>query len=302
MRHTDRFSGWVILTVAICFASCTISTETPSAGNTPPPPATRTPIPTATLTPTPIPTPTRTPRPGLEKLQLEIIAVYPHDPTAYTEGLVYDNGLLYESTGSYPASTLSTLREVKLKTGEVLRTFLLQPEFYAEGLALINGQLVQLTWQQSTAFLYDRSTFESKSTFSYDGEGWGLCFDGTYFFMSDGTPTITVRDPGTFAPISTIEVQLQGEPVLEINELECVGEELYANVWHTENILRTDKNTGRVNGVIDASGLLMPDEATQAGPEGWLNGIAYNADKDTFYITGKLWPKLFEVRFVPAEP
>jgi glutaminyl-peptide cyclotransferase len=292
MRHTHKLVAGVILTI---LAGCQILT-TPSP--------TVTPTATATATSTPFPTSiaTATQSAEIERLRPEVIATYPHDNSAYTEGLVYDRGLLYESTGSYPESTLSTLREVELETGQVLRSLNLQPEYYGEGLALVNGQLIQLTWKGQIAFVYDRSTFQAAGQLTYNGEGWGLCFDGTHLYMSDGSSTITVRDPASFNPVSTIEVRQEGQPVLEINELECVGEEIYANVWHSENILRINKRTGRVNGVIDASGLRTTDEIAAAGPEDVLNGIAYNPDTDTFYITGKRWAKLYEVRFVQATP
>lgn len=241
----------------------------------------------ATLTPTPT-------RP-VEQLHPEVIATFPHDTRAFTEGLLFDRGLLYESTGEYGSSTV---REVDPPSGKVLRTMALSPNLFGEGLALVNDRLIQITWREHTAFIYDRETFSQLGQISYAGEGWGLCFDGQWLYMSDGSSAITARDPQSLAVQKSLAVTLDNQPVQMINELECVDDVIYANVWHTDRILRIDKATGRVTGVIDASGLLTADEAARAGREGVLNGIAYNPQHDTFLITGKLWPKLFEVRFV----
>jgi glutaminyl-peptide cyclotransferase len=148
--------------------------------------------------------------------------------------------------------------------------------------------------------VYDRATFEPLGTFSYEGEGWGLCFDGTTLYMSDGSSTISLRDPATFEPLGALPVTLYGRPLYDLNEMECAGDVIYANVWHTDAIVRIDKASGEVTAVIDASGLLAPEQRAAAGREGVLNGIAYNPADDTFFITGKLWPLMFRVRFVPG--
>jgi glutaminyl-peptide cyclotransferase len=258
---------------------------------------------TSTNTPMPAPTvastPTTSPESGsvAERLIPEIVATYDHDPASFTQGLVFDHGLLYESAGEYGASDL---REVDPHTGTVLRKVDLPDQYFAEGLALVNDELIQLTWREQTAFVYDLATFEEQTPFSYQGEGWGLCYDGTQLYLSDGSSTITLHDPQTFALVDSITVTLSGQPVSRLNELECVGEFIYANVWHTDSILQIDKRTGQVVAVIDASGLLTAEQEGAAGHEGVLNGIAYDPETDHFYITGKLWPLMFEVRFVPA--
>jgi glutamine cyclotransferase len=226
----------------------------------------------------------------------EVISVYPHDTGAYTEGLLWYNGYLYESTGQYG---LSTLRKVDPKTGEIVQSISLPQEYYGEGLARVGDKLIQLTWKTQIAFIYNLDTFEQIGTYQYQGEGWGLCNDGRYLYMSDGTPFLQLRDQDTFDLFFSGLVTLQGGYVNELNELECVGDYVYANVWHTEYIAKIDKMNGVVVAVIDCSSLLTADERTQlTSSEAVLNGIAYDPETDTFLITGKYWPKMFEVRFV----
>jgi glutaminyl-peptide cyclotransferase len=277
----------------------------PAPAETPLPSPPPTVVTTATAAPTPTPTelstPTITPTSEsggvVERLIPEIIASYDHDPASFTQGLVFDKGILYESAGEYGASDL---REVDPQTGTVLRKVDLPDQYFAEGLALVNDELIQLTWRERTAFVYNLATFEERDPFAYESEGWGLCYDGTQLYLSDGSSTITLYDPQTFGPEGAITVTLSGQPVSRLNELECVGDFIYANVWHTDSILQIVKETGRVAAVIDASGLLTPEQERAAGSEGVLNGIAYDAETDHFYITGKRWPLMFEVRFVPA--
>ena len=228
----------------------------------------------------------------------EVISVRDHDPNAWIQGLVLHDGLFYESTGRYGESTL---RAVDPATGAVQQQIELPEDYFAEGLALVDDRLIQLTWKENTAFVYDAETFEQVSTFEYEGEGWGLCYDGEWIYMTDGTPFIDLRDPETFELIFSGAVTLQGQPVPNLNELECVGDSLYANVWQTDFIVQIDKSNGVVTGVIDASSLLTEDERAELESGAVLNGIAYDAENDVFLITGKLWPKLFEVRFVEAE-
>lgn len=225
----------------------------------------------------------------------QVLSVRPHDTNAYTEGLVWYDGFLYESSGLY---TRSNLRKVDPQTGQVLRRIDDPGQVFGEGLALDGNRLIQLTWHEGVAYLYDLDTFAQTGTFSYAGEGWGLCFDGGRFYMTDGSANISVRDAASFAVKGQLHIAQDGVPVTMLNELECVGDSLYANVWKTDEILRIDKGTGRITGFVDASGLLSSQELEAAGSEGVLNGIAYDSMHDTFYITGKLWPKLFEVRFV----
>jgi glutamine cyclotransferase len=229
-----------------------------------------------------------------ERLKVEVVSVRPHDPEAFTQGLLLHDGSLYESAGNYGKSSL---REVDPKTGVVKRKVAVPPEYFAEGLALVDDRLIQLTWKEEKALVYNRADFKPMGEFRYDGEGWGLCWDGTRIVMSDGSDRLTFRDPKTFATLSTLNVTRDGKPAPELNELECVDGVVWANVWQSDDILRIDPKDGRVTGVVDASGLLTPEERQKTDV---LNGIAWDPAAKTFLITGKLWPKMFEVRFVPA--
>jgi glutaminyl-peptide cyclotransferase len=237
--------------------------------------------------------------PALEHLMPEIVSVYPHDPDAFTQGLLLHNGLLYESTGLRGESTL---RIVEPLSGAVLRSIDVSEPYFAEGLALVDDYLIQLTWQEETAFVYDVNTLEMYAAFSYTGEGWGLCYDGEQLYLSDGSATLSVRNPETFAEIARIDVTLAGEPVTQLNELECVGDDVYANVWHTELIMRIDKTSGIVTAVVDTTNLLTPEQRATLNSSATLNGIAYDEATGNFFITGKLWAWMFEVRFVPQNP
>ncbi len=237
-------------------------------------------------------------------LRPEVLDTRPHDPTSFTQGLLLHDGSLYESDGnccpSY--STYSTLREVDPLTGEVIRSIDLDPQYFAEGLERVDDRLIQLTWQEGVAFVYDIATLEQVDTLEYTGEGWGLCYDGSLLYMSDGSPYITLRDPQTFEVVDRGLVTLMGTPVQNINELECVGDLIYANIWQEDYIIQIDKTNGNVVGVIDASGLLSEEaQATIAAGSEVLNGIVYQPESETFLITGKHWPNLFEVTFVEAE-
>lgn len=224
------------------------------------------------------------------EIRPEIVRTLPHDPTAFTQGLVFHQGRLLESTG---LRGRSTLRLVVPETGVVERRVQLARGHFGEGLALVGSELIQLTWQEHLALRYDLD-FEPRGTFEYDGEGWGLCYDGTRLVMSDGSSKLTFRDPKTFTVLGAVDVTSDGVPVRNLNELECVGSLVYANVWQTDTILRIDAASGRVVTRIDASGLLTPSEASRADV---LNGIAFEPKSGHFFLTGKLWPKLFEVRF-----
>lgn len=220
----------------------------------------------------------------------EVIRVYPHDPGAFTQGLLFYGGKLYESTG---LRGRSSLRRVALATGVVEAKLELANDLFGEGLALAGDRLIQLTWQNHVALVYDLA-FERVGSFDYEGEGWGLCDDGRRLIMSDGSSHLFFRDRDSFALISDVDVSHHGRPVPRLNELECVGSLVYANVWQTNVIVRIDPATGHVLSTIDASGLLSAQEAAQADV---LNGIAYDEASGHFFITGKLWPRLFEVRF-----
>ncbi len=228
--------------------------------------------------------------------RLEVIRTFPHDPEAYTQGLVYYDGRLFESTGLHGESTL---RELDPRTGEVIRTVALDDEYFAEGLARVDSSLVQLTWTEGTAFVYDLESFELLSTFEYDTEGWGLCHDGEALYMTDGSATLYRRDPRTFAVLDTRRITRGGRALSGVNDLACVDSDLYANVLDTDIIVRIDKEAGEVLSQIDASGL-VPDGGRPDHDQAVLNGIAFDPEAETFFLTGKLWPTMFEVQFHPG--
>lgn len=221
-----------------------------------------------------------------------IVRVYPHDPKAFTQGLQYVDGVLYEGTGQ---NGQSSIRKVELATGKVLQKRDVSAEHFGEGITVWKNDLIELTWQTHIAFVYDRVTFQPKKQFSYPGEGWGLTDDGTNLVMSDGTDELRVLDPGTFAEKRRIKVTAAGAPLRRLNELEYVKGEIFANVWTTDYVARIAPDTGRVAGYIDLRGLLTPVERASTDV---LNGIAYDAAADRLFITGKLWPKVFEIKIV----
>ena len=221
-----------------------------------------------------------------------VVHTYPHDPQAFTQGLVYLDGFLYEGTG---LNGQSSIRKVRLENGEVLQIQKLDSQYFGEGIAVIGDTIYELTWQSEVGFLYDRATFGRKGTFSYRGEGWGLTYDGQRLIMSDGSSSLRFLDPATQKELSRIQVKDGGMPVANLNELEYVKGEVFANVWETHRIARISPKTGRVTGWIDLEGLLTPREAQAAQV---LNGIAYDAVGNRLFVTGKLWPKLFEIEIM----
>jgi glutaminyl-peptide cyclotransferase len=222
-----------------------------------------------------------------------VVRIYPHDPDAYTQGLIFRSGFLFESTGRYGQSTL---RKVELETGRVVQQHLLDAAYFAEGLTELNSQLVQLTWRSQLAFVYDLASFAPHRTFGYSGEGWGLSHNQQEFILSDGTETLRFLDPGTFRETRRVVVRDRGVPVNQLNELEYVRGEVYANVWHTDRIARISPQSGQVTGWIDLRGLLSP--VYRLDPEAVLNGIAYDSTNNRLFVTGKLWPQLFEIEVV----
>ena len=230
-----------------------------------------------------------------QRLGVQVLSVRPHDPGAFTQGLLSNGGLLYESTGLVGQSSL---REVDPGSGDVVRRLDVPPPIFAEGLALVGDRLIQITWQNGVAFVYDRATFDKIGEFQYTGEGWGLCFDSQRLVMSDGSNQLFFRDPQTFDLLGQVSVLRDGQPVVRLNELECVGDQVYANVWQTDEIVKIDRDSGRVTATIDASGLLSPQEQISRSADDVLNGIAYDPDSGTFLVTGKRWPRLYEVSFV----
>ena len=230
--------------------------------------------------------------PVVRSFRVDVLRELAHERDAYTQGLVWWNDQLFESTGR---TGESTLRRLDPQTGRVEQRIDLPDQYFGEGLALVDRRLLMLTWTSERAFTYDRDSFELGPTFQYQGEGWGLCHDGDRLVMSDGSDRLTFRDPDTFEAIGEQFVRLRGQPLHRLNELECVDGSVYANVWEEDFLVRIDPETGRVADYIDASGLLQGDDLI--GSE-VLNGIAYDPTAETFYLTGKWWPKMFEVRFV----
>lgn len=248
----------------------------------------------------------------VEFLIPEVIDERPHDDGAWTQGFLVHEGVLYESTGEDSDTEVTSLRAVDPLTGEILRLFE-NPDIYGEGLALVGDRLIQLSWKDGIAVVYDRETFEQVDQFTYEGQGWGLCYDGEQLYMSDGNPFLQVRDPETFELKYSLAVTFQGWTIKGIpaqnqfvdlsrlNELECVGDYIYANIWTTEYIMKIDKTNGVVEALIDATNLREYKQEDESYTPSYLNGIAYLPESDTFLLTGKKWPRMFEVRFVPQQ-
>ncbi len=231
--------------------------------------------------------------PGPVRYGYRVVHTYPHDPQAFTQGLVFRDGFLFESTG---LAGRSSLRKVRLETGEVLQQRNLDSQHFAEGLADWRDRLIQLTWRSGIGFVYDMTTFDPRRTFPYSGEGWGLARDANRLIMSDGTATLRFLDPDSLAEVGRLTVTEDGSPLQNLNELEVVKGVIYANLWQTDDIAMIDARSGQVTGRIDLTGLLTPQE--RAGVD-VLNGIAYDAANDRLFVTGKLYPRLFEIKIEP---
>ncbi|MFW5714064.1 MAG: glutaminyl-peptide cyclotransferase [Brevefilum sp.] len=230
-----------------------------------------------------------------EHMTYEVLNAYPHDPEAFTQGLIFLDGFLYESTGLYGESTL---RKVVLETGEVLEKIDLSPDYFAEGLTVWKDTLIQLTWREGTGYVYSLSDFSLLQNFTYPTEGWGLTQDGERLIMSDGSATLFFLDPETFLAEESVTVTYHGEEIRQINELEYIRGEIFANIWKTDQIIRIDPDTGEVLGWIDLTDILPP-EARDADTD-VLNGIAYDPAGDRLFLTGKRWPVLYEVRLITS--
>ena len=226
----------------------------------------------------------------------EVINTYPHDRNAFTQGLVYEDDVLYEGTG---LKGRSSLREVELETGKVLQKLDLVAQYFGEGITIWGDEIIPLTWQSHVGFVYDKDSFELLHEFSYPTEGWGITHDSKRLIMSDGTSTLHFLDPETLEEIGSIQVFDGNGPLVRLNELEYINGEVYANIWQTDLITRIELDTGRVTGWIDLTGLLSTEDLTQSVDV--LNGIAYDAEHDRLFVTGKLWPKLFEIRLIPQD-
>lgn len=229
------------------------------------------------------------PQPVAPVATVDVIRSFPHDTSAYTQGLVWHGGFLYESTGR---TGYSSLRKVQLDSGKVLRRVEIPAPTFAEGLALFGGRLYQLTWQDQVGFVYELDTFRRVGTFPYEGEGWGLTTDGRALILSDGSSQLRFLDPNGYRELRSVSVKDGTEFVNDLNELEWVKGEVWANVWHTNRIARIDPRSGAVKGWVDLTGVMGP----QPDPEAVANGIAYDAEHDRLFVTGKLWPTLFEIR------
>jgi glutamine cyclotransferase len=234
-----------------------------------------------------------------------VIHTFPHDPNAFTQGLAYRDGFLYEGTGRYGRSSL---RKVKLETGEVLQHADLAPKYFGEGITLYKNTIVQLTWKTQVGFVYSADDFHLLRQFNYVGEGWGLTTSGDELFMSDGSDEIRVWDANTLEEKRRVKVRDGDKPVTQLNELEMVEGELFANVWQTDKIARISPQTGKVTGWIDLSGILPTDLNTalntvyHRNSDAVLNGIAYDAKGKRLFVTGKLWPSIFEIQLAPKKP
>lgn len=269
------------LLVVLSSAAC--AGDVPGQGGAPPAPADD-----ARIAPAPGP-----PAP-LAELSVRVLATYPHDPSAFTQGLLVHGGAVYESTGGYGRSTI---RRVDPESGDVLLARSLPPNLFGEGLALAGDRLVQITWREGVAWLWDPTTLERTGELSYQGEGWGLAFDGERLVMSDGSDWLVFRDPASLAELDRVQVTLEGRPLPRLNELEWVDGQVWANVWGSSSVVRIDPASGAVTAVVDLSELAarIPPEESQGIDV--LNGIAWWPEREAFLVTGKLWPRAFLVRF-----
>jgi glutamine cyclotransferase len=289
LHFRQAMSAAVCLTVflaACATAPAATPTQTFISAISPIAPATATAAATATAH-------SRTPQP-IPVYTFSVVNFYPHDRAAFTQGLVIDNGVLYEGTG---LNGQSELRRVDLESGAVLQNLALGPEYFGEGVTVWRDQIIQLTWKSRLGFVYDKTSFKLIKSFDYPTEGWGLTHDDTRLIMSDGTSTLSFLDPNTLQITGQITVTAEGRPVINLNELEYVRGEIWANVWHTDRIARIAPATGQVIGWIDLSGLL--DSNDRQRPVDVLNGIAYDVEHDRLFVTGKLWPKMFEITVAP---
>ncbi len=291
-RDTRRLA--IALCVLFTLLACSNSAENlPSVSNDPvivnPTPEPVTVMPTPKLPPTA--SPTKSEIAHAEIATMRVISTRPHDETAFTQGLEFYGDRLFESRGLRGSSGLA---EINASDGEVLRDFSLAPQLFGEGITIVGDTIIQLTWTSGKAFVYDIETLSVVDQFEYEGEGWGLCFDGTSLYMSDGSDILTLRDPVSFAITGSMKVTSDLVSVNRLNELECVDNHVYANMWQTDTIIGIDTSSGHVDRVIDASALQTYEGVSVANV---LNGIAYSKASDSFLVTGKLWPLMFEVVF-----
>jgi glutamine cyclotransferase len=240
--------------------------------------------------------PTVAPSDTVTAYTYRVVNSYPHDPDAFTQGLVFEDSVLYEGTGLYGNSTL---RKVDLKIGAILQVHELPARFFGEGITIYGDKIIQLTWLSNVGYVHNKESFELLREFNYPTEGWGITHDGTHLIMSDGTSTLHFLDPESYKEVHRVKVLDSGSPVTALNELEYVQGIIYANVWRTDRIAMIAPSTGEVAGWIDLTGLLSEEDRTQRVDV--LNGIAYDAEDDRLFVTGKWWPKLFEIELIPEE-
>jgi glutamine cyclotransferase len=245
----------------------------------------------------------RTPAREISVYGYRVVRTYPHDRLAFTQGLVFEDGILYESTGgsrwSPALAGQSTLRKVELETGKVLETKLLSPDLFGEGIAVFENRIIQLTWRARVGFVYDKSTLARTKQFTYSTEGWGITHDGRRLIMSDGSETLYFWDPETLQELGRLIVTANGKPVNRLNELEYIDGEIFANIWQTERLARISPESGEVLAWVDLTGLLGP--ADRGPTVDVMNGIAHDAEGGRLFVTGKGWPKLFEIELIPPK-
>jgi glutamine cyclotransferase len=291
MKNWNVAVAFFVLAVLVVGAlAFSLSSLAPFNGSSPTPASTQMPSPTS-LTPTisPAPTLNTSTSNGPTIYTYKIVKTYRHDPGAFTEGLVFDNGVLFESTG-----LSSSLRRVDLESGNVLQKVSLSEEYFGEGLAVVNDSLVQLTWQNNIGFIYDKSTFSLLGNFSYETEGWGLTNDGNRLIMSDGSSKLTFLDPITFQKNGQVIVHDGNTSITNINELEYVNGDIYANIWLQQKIAIVNPQNGDVKGWIDLTGIYQSQSIDDV-----LNGIAYDSQNNRLFITGKYWPNLYQITITP---
>ena len=263
---TNRWKAVLLVGLCLCFCQCNSS----NSAEPPKPPPENVPAP---------------------KYGYEVLNMWEHDPYAFTQGFLFFDGKLLESTGE---EGRSSLRRVEPQTGKILKKINVPEPYFAEGIAVLNGKVYQLTWQHQLGFIYDAQSFEEVGEFKYEGEGWGLTTDGKSLILSNGSNQIRFLDPASFKVTRTITVTDNKTPINQLNELEWVQGEIYANVWHDQKIAVINAETGRVSAWIDLTGLMPPEELSD--PEAVLNGIAYDQAGGRLFVTGKLWPRVFEIK------
>jgi glutamine cyclotransferase len=289
-KQNNAIVVFVLTVLIVGFLAVSLSFFTPRNSSSPTPKPIQTPSLTSSPTQSSIPTTTPSASNGPTIYTYEIVRTYPHNTNAFTEGLVFDNGVLYESTGEYG---FSSLRRLNLDTGNVQQNVLLSSSYFGEGLTIVNDSLIQLTWREKIGFIYDKETFGLLGNFSYSSEGWGLTFNKIDLIMSDGTSKLTFLDPVTFQIVRQVNVYDGNTPVTNINELEYINGDVYANIWLQQKIAIINPQTGMVKGWIDLTGIYQTNNADEV-----LNGIAYDSQTDRLFVTGKDWPNLYQIKIV----